>query len=92
MPLLNKMRLFYHLKGSREEVRASIFNKSHPLIKQLVFNQGSSMTREIMIILYYTLEWLLQVIEQGSDILTAVISPVMVLVTRLPAATILAND
>ena len=75
------MSLFYYLRSSRDEGLMGVFNRGHPLIKQMVFTNDGGMTKEILIIVYYTLEWLLQVLETCSDIMNIFVSPRMVLLT-----------
>ncbi|TNV81913.1 hypothetical protein FGO68_gene2539 [Halteria grandinella] len=89
MPLLNKMSLFYYLGSQEGKGIFGIFNRGHPIIKQIVFTQDGGMTKEILIIIYYTLEFFLQVLETCSDVLNIVLSPVLVLVNRTSAATML---
>ena len=50
------------------------------------------MTRQIFIIIYYILEWVLQVLESFSDIVNIFISPIMIFISRRSAASILASN
>jgi hypothetical protein len=47
------------------------------------------MAKEILIIVYYTLEFLLEVLETSSDVFNIVLSPLLVLVNRNSATTML---